>query len=110
MRYQFDSQRQAAIANLDNSRIGQKGWTRKHWLDDLLEWAEANPSLAEAIKPVITAVLIETIRSAMFEVGKQASTFDPFTPVLRKYFTKRSLKIATDVNGETAKQLRAALT
>ena len=109
MRLQFDAQRVQVMGNLDYSRIGQKGYKKKDWLDDLLDWGEADTAFAESIKPVIQAVLIETGRSAMQEIGKQPSLYDPFTPALREYFANRSLKIAADVNDETAKQLRAAL-
>lgn len=108
MRAQFERQRVAVIGHLDTSRIG-KGYSRKDWLQDLLDWIEANESLAAAIKPIIQTVLISTGRSAITEAGRDPSQFDPFTPAIREYFASRPTKIAEDVNEETAKQLRASL-
>lgn len=108
MRAQFEAQRQHVIAHLDPSVIG-KDYRKRDYLDDLNDWADSDESFSEAIKPVIQLILLESGRAALQEVGRQPSTYDPFTPALRQYFTDRSLKIASDVNDETAKQLRAAL-
>jgi SPP1 gp7 family putative phage head morphogenesis protein len=108
MRAQFERQREQVLAHLSYSNVG-KSYTKKDWLDDLNDWSASDESFAEAIKPLIQIMLIEAGQQAIQEVGRQPSTFDPFTPALRQYFTDRSLKIATDVNDETEKQLRAAL-
>lgn len=106
---QFDAQRVQILAHLDTTRIGSKGYTRKDWLNDLLDWAQAAVDFKTAIQPTVHAVLLETGRSAIQDVGLEASQFDPFTPALIDYFQNRSTKVAKDVNDETEKQLRAAL-
>jgi hypothetical protein len=119
MAEQFNAQRDAILPNLDTSKIGKaygkkvKGkqltYTRKDWLQDLLDWAAASESFAEAIKPIIHAILLQAGHDAMQSIGMDAGQFDPFTPAIVEYFQDRSVKIATDVNDETAKQLRASL-
>jgi SPP1 gp7 family putative phage head morphogenesis protein len=105
---QFNAQRAEILAHLDTTHIG-KSYTRKDWLNDLLDWAAANDNFRDAIKPIVHATLLEAGTSAMQEVGLEASQFDPFTPAIIDYFQNRSQKIAKDVNDETEKQLRAAL-
>jgi SPP1 gp7 family putative phage head morphogenesis protein len=119
MAEQFNAERDAILPNLDTSKIGkaygkkvkgkQPTYTRKDWLQDLLDWAAASDSFAEAIKPIIHAILLQAGHDAMQSIGMDAGQFDPFTPAIIEYFQDRSLKIATDVNDETAKQLRASL-
>lgn len=43
------------------------------------------------------------------DLSLEVSQFDPFTPALIEYFQDRAVKVAKDVNDETEKQLRAAL-
>lgn len=105
---QFNHQRDGILAHLDASAI-TKSYTRKDWLNDLLDWASTTTDFKNAIQPTIQAILIEAGQEALQSVGKQPSTFDPFTPGLVEYFQSRSLKIASDVNDETAKQIRARL-
>ena len=104
MAQQFNVQRDAILPNLDTSKIGKaygkraKGkppiYTRRDWLQDLLDWAEASDSFAEAIKPIIHAVLLQAGHDAMQSIGLDAGQFDPFTPAIIEYFQDRSLKIA----------------
>lgn len=108
MQQQFNRQREAILANLDSSRIN-KSYTRKDWLSDLIDWAMYNEDFRQAIQPTVHAVLLEAGQEAMQQVGRQPSTYDPFSPALTKYFQERSTKIATDVDDETAKQIRASL-
>lgn len=108
LRSQFERQRSQAIAHLDPSAIG-KSYSKKSWLDDLLDWVAATDDLAQALKPLVFTILSTTGQDAMQEVGRQPSTYDPFSPALRDYFQNRPVKIAQDVNDETAKQLRASL-
>lgn len=75
----------------------------------MLDWAGASTDFKNAIQPTIQAVLIQAGQDAMQQAGSQPSTFDPFSQPLVDYFQTRSLKIAQDVNDETAKQLRATL-
>lgn len=108
VRSQFEQQRDQILANLDPSRIG-KSYTRKDWLKDLIDWTGATDSLRQAIQPIVFSTLLETGKEAMHEVGRDASMFDPYAPALRAYFQDRSLRVAQDINDETAKQLRASL-
>ena len=108
-RVQFEIQRQQILTRLDYTRIGTKGYRVKDWLADLLDWDEAKGNFADAVKPILYATLIETGREAMTEVGKDASSYDPFKPAIQDYFDSRSTLLADEVNDETAKQLRASL-
>ena len=107
-RIQFEAQRIQILGALDTSIIG-KGYTKKDWLADLINWDEADLAFQESIKPAIFTVLLESGAAAMSEIGRDGSTYDPFTQPLRDYFEERTLKIATDVDAETAKQIRASL-
>jgi SPP1 gp7 family putative phage head morphogenesis protein len=109
MAAQFNLQREQILAHLDTSRIGTKGYTRKDWLEDLLDWAAAAESFEEAIKPIVHATLLQAGLDATQALGIEAGQFDPFTAAITEYFQDRSRKIANDVNDETAKQLRASL-
>lgn len=109
MAQQFNQQRDLILANLDTTRIGTKGYTRKDWLQDLLDWAAASESFRAAIEPVINATLLQAGQDATQALGIDAGMFDPFTPAIQEYFQDRSAKVAKDVNDETAKQLRASL-
>ena len=109
MAAQFNKQRADILAHLDTSRIGTKSYTRKDWLQDLLDWAQAAESFGAAIKPTIHATLLQAGQDASQEVGLDPSQFDPFTPAIIEYFQNRSIKIAADVTDETEKQLRASL-
>lgn len=109
MAAQFNHQRAQILGRLDTAQIGTKGYTRKDWLQDLLDWAEAAQSFKQAIQPVVHATLLQAGQSAIKEVGLEPSQFDPFTPAIVEYFQSRSMKIAKDVTDETEKQLRASL-
>jgi SPP1 gp7 family putative phage head morphogenesis protein len=104
----FDLQRAQALRNLDYSRIG-KDYRVKDYLDDLVDWDGTQQQLAQAMEQIVFAVLIDTGRGAMRELGVSESTFDPFTPAIEEYFKTRSVKVSGDINEETAKQLRATL-
>jgi SPP1 gp7 family putative phage head morphogenesis protein len=119
MAEQFIAQRDRIIANLDPARIGksygkkvrgkQPVYSRKDWLQDLIDWAAAAESFGAAIEPTIHATLLQAGRDAMQDIGIDAGQFDPFTPAIIEYFHDRSAKIANDVTDETEKQLRASL-
>lgn len=116
MAEQFNAQRDQILAHLDTSKIGKAfftgiskksvTYTRKDWLQDLLDWAEAAGSFKAAIEPIIHATLLQAGQDASQAIG---TTFDPFTPAIVEYFQNRSTKVAKDVTDETEKQLRAAL-
>ncbi len=107
-RGQFNIQLTQLLGQLDTTQIS-KSYTKREWLDDLINWSAADESFKEAIKPSVYAVLIEAGRDAMAEIGREASMFDPFTQPLKDYYNNRTEKIAVDVNDETAKQIRASL-
>ena len=108
MRRQFEQQRIEILANLDPSKI-TKSYTRKDYLDDLIDWERSTDDMRQAVQPTIVSILYATGMDAMQDAGLDPSAYDPFTPAIREYFQNRSLVIAEDVNAETAKQLRAAL-
>jgi hypothetical protein len=95
MAQQFNAQRDAILPNLDTSKVGKaygrkvKGkqpmYTRKDWLQDLLDWAEAAGSFGAAIEPIIHATLLQAGQEASQSIGVQ---FDPFTPAIIEYFQK----------------------
>lgn len=105
---QFNWQRDQILAHLDISRLG-KSYTRKDWLDDLISWVDATENLKQAIQPTVHATLMTAGQDATTALGLDVSQFDPFTPAIIEYFQNRSNKIATDVDDETAKQIRASL-
>src|SRR5690348_2537785 len=78
---QFNAQRDKILANLDTSRIG-KSYSRKDWLNDLLDWLAATQNFSEAIKPIIHATLITAGRSATQELDLEPTMFDPFSPAI----------------------------
>lgn len=108
MRGQFDQQREHILANLDTSHIG-KSYKVKSWLDDLENWEQADQSFAQAIQPIIYTIIVETGKDAIAGLGISTSIYDPVASAITSYFTQRATKIATDVNAETDKQLRATL-
>lgn len=82
---------------------------KRDWLAGLIAWLYFNDRLSAALKPILYGLLIETGQDAMTQAGKQPSQFDPSTAAVLKYVQDRSDKIATDVDAETEKQLRASL-
>lgn len=66
--------------------------------------------MADAARPSLLQVIIDTGMDAMQQIGLEPSTYDPYSVAISEYLSNRVLKIATDVNDETEKQLRATLT
>lgn len=66
--------------------------------------------MSDAVKPSLLQVIIDTGMEAMQQIGLQPSLYDPYSKAITAYLTARVKKIATDVNDETEKQLRATLT
>ncbi len=89
------------------AKMDQK--TKRDWLAGLIAWLYFTNALSSAIKPLLYALLVETGQDAISQVGKQPSQFDPTVAAVLKYAQDRSDRIATDVNTETEKQLRASL-
>jgi len=109
MRAQFNAQKALVLEGLANNPRG-KSIKTKDYVGDLIEWEQSDTSIKLAIAPTLYEVIISTAREAMLEIGQQPSTYDPFAKAVREYLDARSFKIAGDVNDETEKQLRAALT
>jgi hypothetical protein len=109
MAAQFNAQRLEILAHLDTARIGSKSYTRKDWLQDLLDWAQATQDFKAAIQPIVHATLLQAGQDATADLALELTMFDPFTPAIVEYFQSRSMKIAKDVTDETEKQLRASL-
>lgn len=76
----------------------------------LLDWDSYDESFKAAVAPYLYQVIIETGADAMEALGMAPSQYDPFAAAIRKYQDERTTKIATDVNDETEKQIRASLT
>lgn len=108
LRNQFDRQRDAILNNLTTVQRAQKQRT-KDYVTDLLDWSAYDEEMQKALAPYIYAVLVDAGADAIEVLGLPATTYDPFTPALRKYQETRSVKVAKDINDETEKQLRASL-
>ncbi|WP_159441864.1 phage portal protein [Williamsia sterculiae] len=108
-REQFDAQKRELLTRLDQLQRPTKGYTRKDWLNDLVDWGGFDGKMATAIEPILRLVLNDTGRSATGELGRDPSQFNPYADAIQQYVKSRSVKIAKDVDDETEKQLRAAL-
>lgn len=62
-----------------------------------------------ALAPILLALIVEAGQDASREVGRQPSQFDATEQPVLDYYQARSERIATDVNAETEKQLRATV-
>lgn len=82
---------------------------KRAYLDSLIQWAAFDDSMRRAIAPILFSLINETGKLATQEVGGEPSQFNPTTPDILNYNQARALRIATDVNDETEKQLRASL-
>lgn len=107
-RKRFEIQRATILGNLETKPI-DRSYTKRNWLDDLIDWAVEEKAFAEALKPAIFTSLVESGKDALLEVDQVPSLFDPFAPAIQEYFKERSDKIAVDVDAETSKQIRATL-
>lgn len=83
---------------------------RKSWLDDLVVWGDEDTIVSKAIAPLLYSLIAETGPDAMTEIQLTPSSFNPVTTAILNYYQHRATKIAEDINDETEKQLRAALT
>lgn len=111
LRSQFEAQRSQVLNNLASNRP-TKAYRRKDkrdWLAGLILWSAYTDKMAKALAPILFAIVAETGKDAMSQVGRQPSQFDPTTTPVMDFSQQRSSKIATDVNAETEKQLRASL-
>lgn len=82
---------------------------KKRLLDGLINWNTYDDTMRRAIAPILYTLITETGKSATAEVGLDPSQFNPTAIDILNYNRERSTKIATDVNDETEKQLRASI-
>jgi hypothetical protein len=66
--------------------------------------------MAAAIAPVLTTVFGETAQDAAQQAGMDPSELNLYTDAIQSFFTKRTERVASEVNKETERQLRAAIT
>lgn len=78
-------------------------------LDGLLSWSDYDDAMRRAIAPILYSLINETGKSAIAEVGLDPSQFNPTALDILNYNQQRAAKIATDVNDETEKQIRASI-
>lgn len=108
-RAQFDRQRDFIIGKLDTTPTPTKSYSRKDWLNDVVDWSGFDDDLAKALAPVMLQIINETGKYAMQQVALDPSLFNTFTQSIQDYYNSRSTKVAKSVNDETEKQLRAEL-
>lgn len=65
--------------------------------------------MSAAIAPILFALIAETGKEAMSEISLDPSMFNPASSEVMAYYQDRADRIATDVDTETAKQLRATI-
>jgi hypothetical protein len=115
---QFRTQLQAILSkaqagqlrkSLGGATKAQQQKQKRDWLAALLAWAAFDDAMRKALAPIIYALMVETGKSAIQEVGMDPSQFNPTALDVLNYSQQRAQKIADDVNDETEKQLRASL-
>lgn len=109
LRGQFETQRTIVLGKLDTTPTPSKGYTRKDWLKDVVDWDGLDKEMARALSPLLLAIIAETGKVSMEQVALDPSLFNTFNQAIQTYYQTRSTKIAKDVNDETEKQLRAEL-
>jgi SPP1 gp7 family putative phage head morphogenesis protein len=105
----FKSQKQEVENGIGRRRDIGKGYTRKDWLNDTIDWAIWIMLMSKALKPILEALLVETGIDATRQVGLQPGLFDSSDPRIDQWASDAAERIGTDVNAETEKQLRATL-
>ena len=108
LRSQFQGQLDEILTNADRTRIS-KSYVKKDWLADLIEWTKATNNLRISLAPVLYPLIVETGQDAMNALGFDPSQFNPANVDTLNYYQHRAAKIASDVDQETEKQLRASL-
>lgn len=109
LRRQFEVQRTIIIGKLDSTPTPTKGYTRKDWLGDVVDWGDLDKEMARALAPLLLSVVSEFGKYAYDQVNLDPQLFNTFNQSIQDYYKSRSNKIANDVNDETEKQLRAEL-
>jgi SPP1 gp7 family putative phage head morphogenesis protein len=115
LRQQFDQQRRDILGNAGTSQL--KGYVlrdvsqqdKKDYLAALLLWSAYDHTMRLAIAPILYTLIVEIGKQATKQINLDPSMFDPTTLAILNYHQQRASKIATDVNAETEKQLRASL-
>lgn len=111
----FEQQRLALIEGAKTKNLAgyaTKRYTKKDkkdYLNALAEWAQYDEQLAAALAPILFALIAETGKDALGQVGADPDDFNPVSQDVLDYYQARAGKIAVDVNGETEKQIRATL-
>lgn len=113
---QFDKQRQTVLANAQVKGIKNYGTRRKItkadkrvYLNDLIDWAMANEDMAGMIAPILLTLIATTGQQAMKDLNLDPSMFNSVSQEVVDEYRNAATRIATDVNAETEKQLRATL-
>lgn len=115
---QFRMQLQAILSKAQAGQLrksmsvatkAQQQKQKRDWLAALLAWAAFDDAMRKALAPIIYALMVETGKSAIQEVGLDPSQFNPTDLDILNYSQSRSSKIADDVNDETEKEIRASL-
>ncbi|MGO4470344.1 phage minor head protein [Arthrobacter sp. M-10] len=115
LRQQFEKQRDEILGNASTKSLKAYGIgkvtkaDKKDYLAALLVWAAYDAAMAAVIAPIIYALIVETGKTAISDLNLDPSMFNGTTAAVLAYYQDRSNKIATDVNAETEKQLRATL-
>ncbi|MBB0998290.1 hypothetical protein G6024_14550 [Dietzia maris] len=109
LRAQFETQRASVLSKLETVPMPTKGYKRKDWLDDVVDWDEFDAAMARVLAPILLGVVAEFGRLSMEQVNLDPSLFNAFNQSVQEYYNTRSTKVAADINDETEKQLRAAL-
>lgn len=109
LRKQFDVQRAIVLGKLDTTPTPTKGYSRKDWLNDVVEWDDLDKEMARALAPLLLSIVAETGKYAYEQVNLDPQLFNTFNQSIQNYYQSRSNKVAKDVNAETEKQLRAEL-
>lgn len=109
LQVQFNRQLNKILMNLN--RVERSvGVKTKDYVTDLLDWEEADSDMQKATLPHILQIIIETGQKAMLDLGLDPGMYDPYTEAIQAFMEARSIKLASDINDETEKQLRATLT
>ncbi|CAH0191148.1 phage head morphogenesis protein [Rhodococcoides fascians] len=109
LRGQFDMQRSIVLGKLETTPTPTKGYTRKDWLNDVVDWDGLDKEMAKTLAPLLLGVIAETGKYSMEQVALDPSLFNTFNQAIQDYYQGRSNKVAKDINDETEKQLRAEL-
>lgn len=112
-------QRADIVANADTTQFikefkegkskSDKKKRKQDWLAALLLWPTYTDAMRAALAPLLYTLIVETGQDAIQQVGLEPSQFDQTSLDVLNYAQERGLKIATDVNAETEKQVRASL-